>query len=202
MIFFRKFSQFAVLAATVLLTGCGSVVASKIAALDDNRVNALMTSTEMRLLEGKVNYLYGAKGWSIAQLSDPTFPTEEQRNAVLVWDKVVQDYMTNATAAVGVTSPESTLLREATGAGQNNRLELYRGLISFGQFNQNAKKLYEVVMQMYGRIEQANAEQTRAAWAQAMQNYQNSQPIRIQNQTAPSTTNCTRVGNNVNCRTN
>lgn len=179
------------------LVGCAGVQQREVDELEAKRYSTLMSDPSIQRLVGKVT-LQKSDDYTLKMLSDDSFPDALQKESVLALDRIASAYgqefiqLLETKGAPG----NSTIVRQYFGASKDNRLALYQGAISFGEFNRTQKKLYEIQMQLIGKINAANAQQARAAWDDALKSMGDSFQAR---QRSTVNTNCYSYGNSVSC---
>jgi hypothetical protein len=151
----------------------------------------------VKRLEGKVR-LRKAEEYTLTQLSDNTFPDASDKEAILAWDRILTPMASEATQLFNTKGApgNNTIVQQYLGASKDNLLSLYQGAISFGEFNRTAKRLYEIQMELVGKLQAASAQQANTAWANSLKSMGDSYQAR-QRQTV--NTNCYALGNSVSC---
>ncbi len=181
----------------IALGGCAGVQQRELDELAAKRDAMVMSDSLIQRLAGKVTFKKG-EAYTLAQLSDNSQPDALQKEAILAWDQVQTVYETDAVRLLdskGVPG-NSAIAHQYVGASKDNRLALYQGIISFCEFNRTQKKLYEIQMQLLGKLNAANAQQANAAWADALKSMGDSFQSR---QRSTVNTNCYSYGNSISC---
>ncbi len=185
------------------LSGCG-VIAQRQNDADIKKLNQIVideiaAEPKMKLLEGKIA-LPPKTDWTLAQLADTSYPDAAQKDALSVYDGIatrnnarVKDFLANEPAMLPI-------MNDYMNETQNNRLALYQGKITFGEYNQYSKKLFEVRQNLLANLSRITQEQQRQAWANAMNSMSESFQRAATNR--PINTNCYSNGSYTNCTTN
>lgn len=194
----------AILIAAALLAGC----ANRPSAADDPTASCFassMNSVLLDVLQPKVGSTSSLDGVTLAMLSDPSFPSDEERRALEVWvSKREQCVRVGRTFREKYAPPFYTAGLESSQQAMTELTErLYSKKISYGEFNTQRRRLASADRQNIANRaeqEQAAAQQRKT---QALLEYQRSleQQQMIQQQNRPITTNCNRMGTYTNCTT-
>ena len=181
----------------IAMTACAGVQQRDVDELAAKRDALVMSDPLIQRLAGKVTFKRG-EAYTLAQQSDNSLPDASQKEAILAWDQIQTVYETDAVrllesrGAPGI----SAIAQQYVGASKDNRLDLYQRIISFGEFNRTQKKLYEMQIQLIGKLNAANAQQANAAWADAHKSMGDSFQSR---QRSTVNTNCYSFGNSISC---
>lgn len=177
------------------ITGCGAIALQKVEDLNEQRSTELAAEPLLAHIKQQIPLQKDGEP-TLEQLADKSLPNVEQRSAIVALDRILSKYARSGLDLIGQTGQpgETAVLQEYFGATKDNRLALYEGRISFGQFNQTAKRLFEIRQITFDKIYQMNAAQAQKAWANAMNSY-NASVRRTTN------TDCYAVGNSMSCTT-
>lgn len=151
----------------------------------------------IKRLEGRVK-LRKAEEYTLVQLSDSSFPDALDKEAILALDRILTPMASEAMQLFNTKGApgNNTIVQQYLGASKDNLLSLYQGAITFGEFNRTAKKLYEIQMELVGKLQAASDQQANAAWANSLKSMGDSYQAR---QRATVNTNCITYGSNVSC---
>lgn len=179
------------------LFGCAGVQQREVDEITSKHEAMMASDSLVMRLEGKVR-LRATEELTLMQLSDDSFPDASQKESILAWDRnrTQQESETLRLFDAKGIPGNSAIVRQFYGASKGNRLALYQGAISFGEFNRTQKKLFEIQMQLIGKLNAANAQQARAAWNDALKSMDDSFQAR---QRSTVNTNCYSYGNSVSC---
>jgi len=135
---------------------------------------------------------------TLEQLSDNSFPSEPEKIAISDYDRILTAYEAEFLSLMEADAikAEVPIARDFVAASRHNRLELFRGLISYGQYNRNAKALRDTLDKLLSQVAQMTDEQRRQAWANAFTSFSAAQ---AQGQRSIIRTNCTTYGDSTNC---
>lgn len=221
---------FLLAATAVTLAGCvtpgGQQQARRPTANDDPSQSCFLNLTmdkRFELIQSKIAIRERPENASLEMLSNKAYPTPEERQVLSDW-KEARD----ACSALGASfraqyAPLDFQANLNTNLIRVNALiaQLYGGEMTYGEFNraraENAGRSAQAIAAVAQRERDANAaaaaqeeQNRRAAVGMALQNMQTQQAIQQQNQiqqqqmlqmNRPRTTNCQRIGTQMNCTT-
>jgi hypothetical protein len=194
----------------ISLSGCAAIQqhqwSGQLAELNKQYNDDIAAEPKLKVLEGHV-LLPPQTDWTLVQLADTSYPDAAQKDAVSALDEIQKrsharylSFVSNSGAndANGVLQIDNAYFEES----ENNRLALYQGKITFGEFNQYQKKLFAVRSSLQARLAKVTQEQQRQEWAnalksmsegfqQAAENARANQPINTHCYTNGAYTNCT-----------
>ncbi len=185
----------------ITLTGCGTV-SQLTADRKANEINAkyvkLYSQAEsINRLRTKI-LIPPEENRTLEQLSDDSFPSSFEKEALLIFDRIATAYEAEFLLFMEADAikAEVPITRDFVASSRDNRLDLFRGLISFGQYNRNAKALRDTFDKLISQVAQMTDEQRRQAWANAFTSFSAAQ---AQGQRSPIKTNCTSYGSSTSC---
>lgn len=219
----RHVGCYLALVAGALLSGCvtpgGQQQAHRPTAADDPSQSCFLNLTMDKRFDAiryKVAIREKATQAPLEMLADKTYPTDEERRTLNVW-KIARDVCADSGASYRAQyAPADYRASIDAGFIRFNGLiaRLYARDITYGEFNraraENAAISNQEIASVQQREREANAaaaaqedERRRAAVGMALQNLQNQQMLQQQqNQlNRPRTTNCQRIGSQMNCTT-
>lgn len=180
----------------LLATGCASVRNEQIkTALQDQNAACLKSfqDSSVEPLRAQIPVLRGAQQAGLEALTDQRRATDEQRPAILALDRLTlacAEGIAKVFVAYGGDAYLPVFQRLVL-RGQANRAELYKGTITFGEFNSNIAALqadYVSDVQNIDRQQAGLATQRSIAASQAIS------AGAAALQTIPRPLNCTTVG--------
>lgn len=155
----------------------------------------------------------------LEMMADKSYPSEEERRALSVWKIARDSCMDRGESFRQAYAPPAYRASVTSNVTRVHELtaKLYAGEMNYGEFNRaragNAAASQEQLATISQQEREANAraeDRRRAAEGMALQNIQNQQLLLQQQQqqqqmllqrSRPTSTNCSRMGNQVNCTT-
>lgn len=217
-------------AAGALLSGCATQrqqqVGPRYSLQDDPTVRCIDQVAQDPYLVGTLGPKTGLGSKappSLEMRADPARPSEEEKKAISAYAAARADCLQRGESYRAVSLPLPVYTSMARGWRGIDALlvRLYSGEITYGQYNQlrmeNGEQSRENIARGYAdaerdraQAEAAEDDRRRAAIGMALQNMQMQQSIQQQQQiqqqqmlqmNRPRTTNCQRIGSQLNCTT-